>query len=71
LASNLVQQLRNGLAHLANRMIECGLIGARWLAESAHLTDELERGRGDFIARGRVRAAQDFDASAHTCHHMK
>jgi hypothetical protein len=69
--SEFAQQLLYGFAHLAHREIESGLIGSRGLAESAHLSDELERGRGDFIARGGVRAAKDFDASAHTCHHMK
>jgi hypothetical protein len=72
LASNIAKKFLHRLAYLAHCEIESGLIGARRLAESAHLADELERGGGDFFAGcGRLRPTKDFDASAHTCHHMK
>jgi hypothetical protein len=49
-----------------NGAIEHLLIGARGLAVAAYFAHELERGGGDFVARGGlVGDSQDFNAAAH------
>jgi len=67
-----VQQALHGAADFGHRAIERRLIGARRLAVAAYLSNELQGRGGDFFTgRGGFRAAEYFDASAHTCHDMK
>lgn len=67
---DVFEQAFHGIADLNHGGVEGGLICARRLAKSAHLSHELQGRRRDFLTgRGLFRPAEYFDAAAHTCHH--
>jgi hypothetical protein len=70
MAADTIEEAFHRIADLNHGGVEGGLVRARRLAESAHLSHELQGCGGDFLAgRGLFRPAEYFDAAAHTCHH--
>jgi hypothetical protein len=64
-SSDLREQAFDGIRDIAHSLIEHRLIRARGLAESTHLPNKLKSGRRDFLTRGGIGAAKNFDAAAH------
>ena len=55
--------------HLIGRRKKCSFVGFRWLVETAHLPDELQRGRKNFFVRHRwIEVEQGLDVSTHKRH---